>query len=104
MAAAPKKPQDHLPAKTDEVDDNGPIVDFEFDGRTYTGYADNVTGETMEYLSAGHMHRFVSDLVGPEQWNGDKEKKIIGLKTYPIRKLKEVVEVWGAASKAAGNS
>lgn len=102
MAVAPKKPQDHLP-KAEEIDDS-PVVEFEFDGRTYTGYGDNVTGETMEYLAAGHLHRFVSDLVGPAQWNGDKEKKIVGLKTYPIRKLQGVVEAWGAANQAAGNS
>lgn len=100
--AAPKKPQDHLAPKSEESDVE--TMQFEFEGRTIIAYPDGVTGETMERLEAGHLHRFFKDLCGPEQWDGDEEKKIVGLKTYPIRKLKLMLDAWSKANESAGNS
>lgn len=94
MAVAPKKPQDHLPKS---VEDDGEVVtEFVYGEHTLTGYGDNVTGESMEALQAGQIHTFLKDLLGQEQW--DVVKKL------PVRKLKEVLEAWGNASKSAGNS
>ncbi len=96
-----KKPQDRLvKAEATETDEYN--LTFEFEGRNVIAYGDNITGETMDYLSQGHVHRFVKDLVGPEQWDGDD--KTPGLKALPIRKLSELVKVWGDESKTAGNS
>lgn len=108
MASAPKKPQDHL-AKAVE-DDGEMITEFVYGEHKLTGYGDNVTGESMEALSTGNIHIFLKDLLGSEQWDGVPadpkagKKEVVGVKKLPIRKLKELLEAWGNASKSAGNS
>jgi hypothetical protein len=94
MAAA-KKPQDHLAPKA-ETDLDAQIVEFDYDGLHLVADGDAVTGETMEALSAGHLHVFLKALLGPAGW-----EQIKGL---PIRKYKDILEAWGEATKAAGNS
>lgn len=102
---ARKAPQDHLPKVISSNDsDDGLVMQMEWEGIALTGRGDNVTGETMEYLSQGMIHFFIKDLFGVESWDGDADKKIVGLKTFPLRKLKALVQAWGEASKAAGNS
>ena len=102
---APKKPQDHLPKVISEHDsDEGLVLEMEWEGIALTGRGDNVTGETMEYLAQGMIHFFIKDLFGAEAWDGDPKKKIVGLKTFSIRKLQDLLKAWGDASKAAGNS
>lgn len=94
MAAAPKKPQDHLPKA---VEDDGEVVtEFVYGEHKLTGYGDNVTGESMEALQSGQIHTFLKDLLGQEQWDV--------IKKLPVRKLKDVIEAWGSASQSAGNS
>lgn len=102
---ARKAPQDHLPKIVSGADsDEGLVMQIEWEGISLTGHGDNVTGETMEYLSQGMIHFFIKDLFGAESWEGSREKKIVGLKTFPLRKLKDLIKAWGDASKAAGNS
>jgi hypothetical protein len=108
MTVAAKKPQDHLPKAVE--DDGEVITEFAYGDRTLTGYGDNVTGESMEALQAGHIHVFLKDLLGQEQWDGipaDPKKgkaEVPGIKKLPLRKLKDVIKAWGDASQSAGNS
>jgi len=94
MAAAPKKPQDHL-AKAD-VDLDAQIIEFDYADLHLVADGDAVTGETMEALSAGHLHVFLKALLGPVGWEQ--------IKRLPVRKYKDILEAWGEATKAAGNS
>lgn len=95
MATARKAPQDHLAPKS-EVDLDAQIVEFDYEDLHLVADGDAVTGEIMEHLSAGNLHIFLKALLGPDGWD-----KIKGL---PVRKYKTILEVWGDASKAAGNS
>lgn len=89
-----KKPQDHLAPKSDA--DEAQIVEFDYDGLRLVADGDKVTGETMEALGAGHLHVFLKALLGPAGW-----EQVKGL---PVRKYKDILEAWGEATKAAGNS
>jgi len=94
MTAA-RKPQDHLAPKA-EADLEAQIVEFDYEDLHLVADGDAVTGEIMEHLSAGNLHTFLKALLGPDGWD-----KIKGL---PVRKYKTILELWGDASKAAGNS
>jgi len=90
---APKKPQDHLPAKSDT---DSQIVEFDFEGLALVADGDAITGEVMEALAAGELHTFLKALLGPDGW--DKIKKL------PVRKYKAILDTWSAENQAAGNS
>lgn len=93
--AAPKKPQDHLAPKA-EADLDAQIVEFDYEDLHLVADGDAVTGEIMEELSAGNLHTFLKALLGPDGW--------AQIKGLPVRKYKDILEAWGEASKAAGNS
>jgi hypothetical protein len=95
MAPAAKKPQDHLATKA-EADLDAQIVEFNYEDLHLVADGDAVTGETMEALSAGHLHTFLKALLGPTGWDQ--------IKALPVRKYKDILEAWGEATKAAGNS
>lgn len=95
-AKAPKAPQDRKPkAVAAEAAEAENVTEFEFEGRTFTGYGDNITGETMDELEKGLLHVAVRHLLGEEQWEVAKK--------YPLRKLKTLWETWGEAA-GQGNS
>jgi len=94
MAVA-KKPQDHLAPKA-EADLDAQIIEFDYEDLHLVADGDAVTGETMEALSAGHLHTFLKSLLGPAGWDQ--------IKGLPVRKYKDILEAWGDATKAAGNS
>jgi len=94
MATAPKKPQDHLTKADADVD--AQIVEFDWEDLHLVADGDAVTGETMEALSAGHLHVFLKALLGPVGWEQ--------IKRLPVRKYKDILAAWGEATKAAGNS
>lgn len=95
MATARKAPRDHLAPKA-EADLDAQIVEFNYEDLHLVADGDAVTGEIMEHLSAGNLHIFLKALLGPDGW--DK------IKALPVRKYKDILKVWGDASKAAGNS
>lgn len=90
---ARKAPQDHLPKQADL---NAEIVEFDYEDLHLVADGDAVTGETMEALSAGHLHTFLKALLGAEGW--DKIKKL------PVRKYKDILDAWAEAKQSAGNS
>lgn len=106
---ARKTPQDHLPKTDPKVissadSDEGLVLEMEWEGIHLVGRGDNVTGETMDEFAQGMIHRFIKDLFGHESWDGNPASKTPGLKTFPVRKLKDLVQAWGEATKSAGNS
>jgi hypothetical protein len=93
-------PQDHKPkatAKAAEIADEEVITEFTYDGFTYVGYGDNLTGEVMEALEVGALHVGVRALLGEDSEGWAHAKKL------PVRKLKGLWETWGETAQA-GNS
>lgn len=94
-----KAPQDHktavATARHQEADGEESIVTVQWEGLELTCYGDNITGETLEELETGNIHKAVRALLGPEQW--------AQVKVFPIRKIGELFKLWGAAA-GQGNS
>lgn len=68
MATTPKKPQDHLPAKTDSS-----VVDY--NGTEYTvpnDFFDDL--EVVEALEEGQIASVLKDMLGADQWTQLKDQ------------------------------